>query len=1851
MPNPRPPHLLFATLCTPSQNIASMDEFPGKSPALSGSARRTTLGCQELAELLRKVASPVEASLPSARRRTIDTAALADVIKAVDGAGASPSSENDSTIDASEFLALVKAATDGPLDASVPTERRQDIDVHSLQTVFDVLTMNSPGAARAAGSIALSSAKKGTSSVDLASAAAVGGEDVAPDASHTEGASDGEDDESAAAGRARRHTIDPSAFAELLALASSPASESVPEDRRLVVDADAMQGLVDLASQAGRCDAATADTGAAMEDGHNEGASDKQATASSRKRRATVDASEFYDLLRVALSPAALEGHPAAPSAAPAAASRADNEGDEEVAEESTNSGGSDEGARRQTIDPNAFADLLAGLSSWTPRAAATSAVKVNAAAMLGAAAVATAAAATPGADKARRLTVDGAAFGDMLRALATPNSANASAAATPASKKGGCKSSAKKTTTPKSRASSGGGGGSNKKAATSAGKGTAGSGRRMTVNADDMAALLLAVGEQSPNPSTPYVSPPVSARTRRGSKSPAAASATKASKATKITPKEGSSAGNNAASAKRRRAAVASPAKTTANNNNSSSSAVASPSTKRRAASPAPADNASDENNAAAAVSSPRDWLQTFGEAKSRPFVGTPTNAADVLASAFFPQDGASAAAVAAASTTHPVVPTSALKSCLSTRKAALGFSAVSSLQPTPSKSVLFGAPAAAEFRKADPATTLTPMHRDKAKAYFPMTTDSMEDSSMENAGDASMNDSSSLDSNTSFEAAADIHAGGSSPQGAAAAAETKKASSASRPSESLTKTNSRILAAWGDGNNVLNDAPNLTPRRLSGKFKLPEPKSLALDEAAGSSAPTSANGRNSSNKSASSSSSKNAANTSARSFQARMDSAAAEDDEVIQDENDGESPADLSGASWQRGQLAAGAMAGDQTEELEEDLGGLLRSRRSSVGGGAEGVAGRVSMGGEDRTVALEGGLGALMVGLGANRLSVGGGGHSSTAASTAAAEEAKAAIKKASGAPFAAAPMTAFALAPEEEDGTVELEGGLSALVQGLGQDDSPTSAKSADGSKHSFNGTAAASEGSGAASNKRGARLSLSANEDRTVELEGALADLVAGLGHDDDSSSDGPHHNDEPSHVWVPRLSLTPYQPPKPKPTSQCSAKAAAAALDFEQHNVEAASGAGVDLNASGVSARSATSHLSTRSAAASDAFGLLLEQAGGRRGGFGDHDDYDNGGLDLLESSCASSMPAPTPAGKARPTPVAAATVAAVAPGLPPHLSEFKELLSGLGLRPGQGAASGTSTAGSALFGTVAAPGGADATTPGVAAGAGVESEAVVAACDDLLSGVTDDAADAMAERLWAFARSLRGASSSGAAEPHFVEVLLRALREGSSTGNATNDEANAAVVAQASAVCGQVAEAARREWQAYEVELAGSVASRLGEATDSARADEETQARALGELTAMEAQCDQEAALADAAVRLASSLAASEEAAAQCHADTAAAGALEAELAEAEAEVAALQGRCDALAAVEHEALRLSDLQQQQVAQHALADAALGRYKVAAALRSWTPRHLGGGGNDDDEVDDVVVDFPLDLDGGDGACLTVAFSCSEEQAATTDDEDNENRNGRADVVESVDWTVREGAATTATAAGAAGGGASGPAPKRGKGKPWAPRLTAVPERPGSVLVPLRHRLVSEWVGREAGRVLARSSVASEGGDAQSEALLGGPSPYAMRDLPRVLNRFDALAGRLRLVLAEVRSIEDLGLDLALRDGSDGTADSGDEDGDEGEAEAGGARAGLWLQVPLSSAKHHCRVRLEARISDGFPWAPAEVRLCPLLGSPPPALTQLVSGLAHALLPDGAPLLAGAGALAATVAEAVKIMS
>ena len=187
--------------------------------------------------------------------------------------------------------------------------------------------------------------------------------------------------------------------------------------------------------------------------------------------------------------------------------------------------------------------------------------------------------------------------------------------------------------------------------------------------------------------------------------------------------------------------------------------------------------------------------------------------------------------------------------------------------------------------------------------------------------------------------------------------------------------------------------------------------------------------------------------------------------------------------------------------------------------------------------------------------------------------------------------------------------------------------------------------------------------------------------------------------------------------------------------------------------------------------------------------------------------------------------------------------------------------------------------------------------------------------------------------------------------------------------------------------------------------------------------------------------------------------------------------------------------------------------------------------------------------------------------------------------------------------------------------------------LPTILERPGSVMGRIQARIVKEWDGRESGRIAAR--------------------PAAMRDVPRTLNRFDALCGRLRLVLAEARAIEDLGLDVSLRDGCHVVGEAGDEEEEEEEesARAGGAAAGLWLQVDLSSVKHHCKCRLEVRIADGYPWAPAEVALRPLLGAPPARLAQTVRGLASGLLPSGTPLVAGAGSFEAAVKSALAALA
>ena len=66
---------------------------------------------------------------------------------------------------------------------------------------------------------------------------------------------------------------------------------------------------------------------------------------------------------------------------------------------------------------------------------------------------------------------------------------------------------------------------------------------------------------------------------------------------------------------------------------------------------------------------------------------------------------------------------------------------------------------------------------------------------------------------------------------------------------------------------------------------------------------------------------------------------------------------------------------------------------------------------------------------------------------------------------------------------------------------------------------------------------------------------------------------------------------------------------------------------------------------------------------------------------------------------------------------------------------------------------------------------------------------------------------------------------------------------------------------------------------------------------------------------------------------------------------------------------------------------------------------------------------------------------------------------------------------------------------------------------------------------------------------------------------------------------------------------------------------------------------------------MEVRVVDGYPWAPAEVGLQPVLGKIPRALKQCIGRLATGVLPSGAPILTGAGALVDVVKQAQRVLA
>ena len=156
-------------------------------------------------------------------------------------------------------------------------------------------------------------------------------------------------------GADRRLTCDASMFRDLVLAASSPANDSVPEERRVVVDRDAMRNMCDVVVKTSGIRASAGDTASALGATNDakipEYISPLSASAKQNGRRGTIDPESLMNMLKLTmLSPAMSLVAASTPSQAAAASSEKREPGD----------------ARRTTIDPAQFEDLLAQITSAT---------------------------------------------------------------------------------------------------------------------------------------------------------------------------------------------------------------------------------------------------------------------------------------------------------------------------------------------------------------------------------------------------------------------------------------------------------------------------------------------------------------------------------------------------------------------------------------------------------------------------------------------------------------------------------------------------------------------------------------------------------------------------------------------------------------------------------------------------------------------------------------------------------------------------------------------------------------------------------------------------------------------------------------------------------------------------------------------------------------------------------------------------------------------------------------------------------------------------------------------------------------------------------------------------------------------------------------------------------------------------------------------------------------------------------------------------------------------------------------------------------------------------------------------
>jgi hypothetical protein len=416
----------------------------------------------------------------------------------------------------------------------------------------------------------------------------------------------------------------------------------------------------------------------------------------------------------------------------------------------------------------------------------------------------------------------------------------------------------------------------------------------------------------------------------------------------------------------------------------------------------------------------------------------------------------------------------------------------------------------------------------------------------------------------------------------------------------------------------------------------------------------------------------------------------------------------------------------------------------------------------------------------------------------------------------------------------------------------------------------------------------------------------------------------------------------------------------------------------------------------------------------------------------------------------------------------------------------------------------------------------GVELEVLLTSIQELKPTIGFESGDAMVERLWEGCKKHRLTTLKAHPTEKYLRIVSRSFK-----GEEVSDE-DMQLLEEAKQVIRAIEANAFHVMQGFEFDIATSMEGYYEDRVELAVEEGKVLVQARNEFEVLEQKCNEELAIQSAAVQFLKAKEENDSNAIDLEELRSEMAMLEEELAQAEEAARDVAEHLSSLEAVKANKLEVETLRQNSRDALKEADEALDSWNMSSALRSWVPRELGTKG-------DVVVDLPLlpyGACGGDVSRLRLKLECGTE----------------GDHVQNIHWVVISKPESSSKILEDLGH--PSPFTKRHKRNMYSHAKGGEKVMSSSVVDKLRSRLVNEWVGREASKLSIQGAT--------------------LHDVPKTLNRFDALVGRLNLVLEEVRKIECLGLFVSFRDG----------DSDEDESHS----AGLWLQVDMSSVKHHCKV-------------------------------------------------------------------